>query len=237
MVDGRVAKVFIGIQARSTSSRLPGKGMMLLGPRTITQHVIDACHESAGFIQKTANAEVTVGLVVPQGDPLAAEYKGKIPVFEGSEHDVLGRYGVAMNQLNPDYLVRITGDCPLIPPYIITTLVRKAITGNLDYCSNVDERCRTDLDGWDCEVVSSRAFIHIFENAHERLDREHVTTYLRRKPPRWARIGAVIGFVDLSKIKLSVDTEKDLEEARKQYDELQRKVSAARQAGYLVFRL
>lgn len=239
MHDNRTVKVFIGIQARSTSTRLPGKGMMMIGQKTVTQHVIDQCSESAGFVGKgmQQNIETTVGLVVPKGDGLAAEYVGKVPVFEGSESDVLGRYKVAFDELKPDFIVRITGDCPLIPPYVITTLVKKSIIGNLDYCSNVDERWRTDLDGWDCEVISARLFQYVCDYAKDKSDREHVTTFIRRSPPRWAKIASVIGFVDMSHVKLSVDTAEDLERARTANQSLQEKVNAARRAGHLVFRL
>lgn len=186
---------------------------------------------------KGANIECFVALVVPKGDPLEAEYIGKVPVFTGSEDDVLSRYAAAMAELKPDFLVRITGDCPLIPSYVISTTIRRSVTGNLDYCSNVDEESRTDIDGWDCELISSKAFQYLLDNAKDPKDREHVTTYLRRNKPAWARFGSVIGHVDLSSIKLSVDTQEDLEAVRKMYEQIQTKINNARRADRIVFRL
>ncbi len=231
-------KILIGIQARSTSSRLPNKGMLTIGGTTVMQHVLDRVQESVSYIERNHKnpMEVVVALVVPTGDPLADEYRGKVKVFEGSETDVLARYAVAVNALEPDYLVRITGDCPKIKSCIITSHVFKATFGELYYCSNVDERFRTEPDGWDCEVLSAGGFRYIMENAKDPEDHEHVTIYMRKNPPPWAKIGAFIGTEDRSKTKCSVDTPDDLERVRSEHDNIEQKLSAARRAGYRVFR-
>lgn len=232
-------RVLIGIQARSTSQRFPNKGFELIGSKTLTQHVVDACSDAAQFVSKDTKlgVECAVALLTPEGDPLAAEFSNNMLVVEGPEQDVLKRYELAFIKYRPDYLVRITGDCPLIPPYIISTHIRKSVNGKLDYCSNVFEDWRTDLDGFDCEVISSRAFEYIAQNATAPSDREHVTTLIRKKPPVWARIGSVIGFVDLSGVKLSVDTPDDLERVRKQWASIERKHKLARENNHVVLRL
>jgi spore coat polysaccharide biosynthesis protein SpsF len=234
----KLHRILIGIQARSTSSRLPNKGMALIGGTTMTQHVIDRVRESVTYLERNSRVamEIHVALVVPKGDPLAEEYKGKVLVFEGSEHDVLSRYKVAFDAVKPDFMVRITGDCPKIPGHVITPHVVRSVCGNLDYCSNVDERWRTEPDGWDCEVMSARAFQYILDNAVEKSDREHVTIYIRNHPPKWAKIGAFIGTEDRSKIKCSVDTAEDLERVRETHDNIEQKIMNARRAGYVVFR-
>ena len=72
-----------------------------------------------------------MALLVPKGDPLAKEFQGRVMVFEGPEDDVLARYANAVNGTHPDFIVRVTGDCPFIPPYIISTHVKKSIIGRL----------------------------------------------------------------------------------------------------------
>lgn len=234
----KLHKILIGIQARSTSSRLPNKGMALIGGTTMTQHVLDRVRESVTYLERNSRVpmEIHIALVVPTGDPLASEYRNKVLVFEGSELDVLDRYKVAFDAIKPDYMVRITGDCPKIPGHVITPHVVRSVCGNLDYCSNVDERWRTEPDGWDCEVMSARAFQYILDNAKEQQDREHVTIYIRKNPPKWAKIGAFIGTEDRSATKCSVDTIEDLERVRHTHDTIEKKISDARRAGYVVFR-
>ena len=92
-----------------------------------------------------------------------------------------------------------------------------------DYISNVDERFRTTLDGADCEVISRRLLDDTAQRATAPSDREHVTTLIRREPPAWAKIGVVLNHFDLSWIKLSVDTEEDLERVRRAAESAQRK--------------
>lgn len=234
----KLTKVLIGIQARSTSSRLPNKGMALIGGTTMTQHVLDRVRESVSYLERNSRVpmEILTALVVPTGDRLAEEYRNKVLVFEGSEHDVLSRYKVAFDSVKPDFLVRITGDCPKVPGHIITAHVLRSASGNLDYCSNVDERWRSEPDGWDCEVISARGFQYILENAKEKSDREHVTIYMRKSPPKWAKIGAFIGTEDRSKTKCSVDTQEDLDRVRETHDVIEKKIADARREGYVVFR-
>lgn len=204
----------------------------------MTQHVLDRVRESVSYLERNSKVsmEVMVALVVPAGDPLAAEYRGKVLVFEGSETDVLARYAVAMDSVKPDFLVRITGDCPKIPGHVITPHVTRSVFGNLDYCSNVDERWRTEPDGWDCEVLSARAFKYIVDNAKDPEDHEHVTIFMRKSPPSWAKIGTFVGTEDRSKTKCSIDTAEDLERVRAIHDDIEQKLIAARRAGYIVFR-
>jgi spore coat polysaccharide biosynthesis protein SpsF len=115
--------VYIGIQARSTSVRFPGKVHEKLGSQSILEHVIESCVGSAAFLNKDrsrTNRTVRVALLVPKGDPIAARYRRRMTVLEGDEDDVLSRYTALQKKYNPDYLCRITADCPLIPHFLIT---------------------------------------------------------------------------------------------------------------------
>jgi spore coat polysaccharide biosynthesis protein SpsF (cytidylyltransferase family) len=63
--------------------------------------------------------------------------------------------------------------------------------------------------------------------AREPYDKEHVTTVIRRNPPTWAKMGLAMSYLDLSGIKLSVDTEDDLHRVREAYDAAYSKYQAA----------
>lgn len=231
-------RVLIGVQARSTSSRLPRKSTMNVSGRPIIDWVLKACQGSANYINNKGDGiHAHVALLVPEGDLLADLYKSSVTVYEGPEHDVLSRYMIAMDDYAPDYMVRITGDCPLLPHFLITKHIVNACKYKYDYVSNVDEEIRTHPDGWDCEVISSPLFRWANEKATDKTDREHVTTILRRDPPQWARTAHIVGYQDTSSLKLSVDTEEDLEFVRIYQEVLERKIKMAKQKGDGFFRL
>lgn len=223
--------VLIGIQARSTSTRFPNKVFQTLGNKTILQHVIDGCTSASNYINKYSfktMVSTKVCLLIPEGDEIGNAYRWGPTVIEGPEHDVLKRYRVALERHNPDYIVRITADCPLIPPYIITKHIKVGTINQYDYLSNVDENSRTVVDGFDCEFMSASALRWLDEKATDQRDREHVTTLIRRNPDPTLKIGQFIGFIDQSMIKLSIDTEEDLQRVRDHYDSVNSKVEMAK---------
>lgn len=221
-------KVLIGIQARSGSTRLPRKAFEMIGHSRMLDHVIDACKSASKYLDsiKVLNIKSEVVVVSPVGDPIVNAFSARCRIIEGSEPDVLSRYAGAVNVFDPDYIIRITGDCPLIPSYVISKMATLAVKNKYDYVSNVDD-FRTSLDGSDCEVLSRKMFNYVHDVASIPADREHVTTIIRRCPPDWARIGAVVGHFDHSDIKLSVDTPDDLKKVRDAYDSVTRRVAEA----------
>lgn len=213
--------VLIAIQARSTSKRFPRKVFELIGGKPLLNHVIDSCDRAAKYMNNHMHSTrimVKVALLIPFGDDIGPAFRGRAMIHEGPEHDVLARYASAVERFDADYIVRVTGDCPLIPSYLITKHIKTAKIGGYSYVSNVDEEARTAADGTDCEVISRDLMAWLSENAKDPKDREHVTTLARRSPPEWAKIAHVIGHLDLSSLKLSVDTPEDLERVREAYE-------------------
>lgn len=223
-------RVLIGIQARSGSTRLPRKAFELIGERRLLDHVIDSCKSAANYLERfedRAKIRASVAVLTPGGDSIVSGFKHSCAIFEGSEADVLDRYAAAADHFEADYVVRITGDCPLIPDYLIVKHVKMAHANRYDYVSNVDEDTRTAMDGHDCEVMSRRMLEWLDAEATETYDREHVTPKARREPPGWAKMGTVIHYHDLSGVKLSVDTLDDLQRVREAYDMRAGKLSHA----------
>jgi len=233
------AKVLIGIQARLTNTRLPEKCRKLISGVPMLERVIDAAKKSQHFINSSGKDQtrVEICLLTPKGDPLADEYRYHCPVVEGPEDDVLTRYHMALTTFNPDYLVRVTSDCPLIPPFVISKHILNAVKHNHDYVSNVHPDVRTHPDGWDCEVISSRLLKWVNQYAREKSDREHVTPLIRNSPPSWASIAHVVGYMDNSHLKLSVDTEEDLHFVRTYHEILTKKIKTVKESGQGMFRL
>lgn len=216
----QLKRVAIGIQARSTSKRLPSKVFSDICGKPMLQWVIDACKDAAGYMNRpspSSNIEVSTNLLIPVNDPIKLAFSDKLKIIEGDENDVLSRYKALADYRQADFIVRVTGDCPLIPPPVIAKAINVAVKNNLDYVSNVDERLRVSFDGMDVEVISRNLLEYTHFNATDSKDREHVTTFIRRSTlPRDFTIAHIIGYVDLSGTKLSVDTDEDLERVRKQ---------------------
>ena len=218
--------VLIGIQARSGSQRLPRKAFELIGGRTMLDRVIDSCNKAATRLNKLGS-KCQVVVLTPKNDPIVAEFSNRVEVFEGEEHDVLSRYVNSAEKYEAEFIVRITGDCPFIPHALVSYMTSIAVKMKYDYFSNVDERFRTSIDGSDCEVFSARMLEYADKAARKNFDREHVTTIMRRNPPAWAVNGIAINHFDISDIKLSVDTQDDLDKARKVFDSTYRKIQDA----------
>lgn len=217
-----MTRIAIGIQARSTSTRLPNKIEEKLGDKTVLQHVVDAGVAASTYLNNWSSKKVLVetALLIPGGDPIGQAMVNKLRIIQGSEVDVLSRYVVMLDELESQFVCRLTADCPLIPPFVISKMITLAVMNGYDYVSNVDEKCRTTVDGWDCEVVSRRALEYLDKSAVDADDREHVTTFLRRSPPKWLRQGCVINFLDMSEKKLSIDTKEDLQRVREEYQKV-----------------
>ena len=147
-------KVLIVTQARIGSSRLPNKVLMKIGSDTILGlHLkrLAKCKNAYKVVVATTK-EDNVSKIITIAKNL------NIDVFQGSTNDVLDRYYNAANQYLPDYVVRVTSDCPLIDPELIDEVINMAISKKVDYCSNVISE---DFpDGQDVEVFKL-SLIHI----------------------------------------------------------------------------
>ncbi len=232
-----MTNVLIGIQARSTSSRLPGKSLELIEQITMTEHVRRACQSSIDYLNKNSklNINANICILVPSGDQLVDHFGGNL-IIEGNEDDVLSRYHKSYKKFFPEYLVRVTGDEPLLLPPLISKCIISAVKNNYDYTSNIYDECRTYIDGLDVEVISSKLLLWLSNNANTDYHKEHVTTRFRENPPKWAKIGTVIAHIDLSHIKLSVDTQKELDAVRANKRSIASKIMKARSLGHDVIR-
>ena len=114
----------------------------------------------------------------PRNQPLADHVRSLgYEVFQGSENDVLDRYYQAAKPHQPDTVVRITGDCPLIDPDLVDQVIAAHEAQGVDYLSNVLPP--TYPDGLDTEVFSFRALEQAAQQATKPAEREHVTPFIR----------------------------------------------------------
>lgn len=196
------------IQARMGSSRLPGKMMMPLdGDPTITHMVRRVKEASSLDTVVVATSDQT------QDDILAlyAQRAGAV-VYRGAEDDVLGRMFKAASQHDPDVVVRLTGDCPLLSPDCIDAVVSTLANSDADYASTVLER--TFPRGFGAEAFTFSSFKLVETHAQEPHEREHVTPYYREGTGDFDTVGVASEAVfDAAKYRNRTDLRLTLDEA------------------------
>ena len=193
---------------------------MHLEDKPILKHVVNECLRSAKFLSgpKTGNY-CSVAILTPYGDEIS-KHKWECEVIQGDEHDVLSRYVTSAYQTDADYIVRITGDCPALFSTIISKCVNIALKSNLDFVSNAPPHLRTSIDGHDCEILSRKALSYIHNNAMTAIDREHVTRILYESKCPSLKYGMVLNNIDMSHIKLSIDTPQEYEAMSKELEKV-----------------
>lgn len=207
-----MAKILIGIQARSTSTRLPGKSSMPFGEKGIVSRIAYQATRVCGWFSNNPNIHASVAILVPHGDKLKGELSHRYVVIEGDENDVASRYKTAMEFFQCDYLVRLTGDCVWVPSRVISKCVRDALRNNADYCSNII--IRTFPEGYDCEVISKRLFQWMLDQDLTDDEKEHCTLKIfnsikESKLPNEFKVHTVMNEYDMSNLKTSIDTQEE----------------------------
>ncbi len=207
-------KIVASIEARMTSSRLPGKVLMKLHDgKPLLQLLVERIKQSS-YVD-----EIVVATTTNREDDPVEKLAGEmgVAVFRGSEEDVLGRVVSAVSSVSGDIIVEITGDCPLLDPEMIDYVTGKFITSYPHY----HYVCNTGLGnparhhvpvGMDVQVFLYRDLLEISEITNDPDDREHVSLFFYRTgretynllnveiPEKWKRPYPV---------RLTVDTDRD----------------------------
>ncbi|KTD24311.1 putative aminotransferase class-III [Legionella lansingensis] len=166
-------KIVAIVQARMGSTRLPNKVMRTIGATPMIGLLLQRLSRA------TKLDEIVLATSEDPRNASLTEYVQQLGygVFRGSEKDVLARYYHAAQSVKADVVVRITGDCPLVDPELVDTLIAKFIENNVDYVSNIAPP--TFPDGLDIEVFSFRALQTCYSEAKHSSYREHVTLFMR----------------------------------------------------------
>lgn len=169
-------KIVATIEARMTSSRLPGKVMMPALGRPMLAHLTSRLKAVPSI------DDIVLATTVNTADDVLVDFAAKdgIKVFRGSEEDVMLRVIGAGESAQADVVVEITGDCPIIDPDLVEQTIRVFKRNNAVYCAN--SFISSYPDGMDVQVMTLEALKHSFSMTDDPLDREHVSRHIVQNP-------------------------------------------------------
>ena len=202
------------LQARYSSSRLPKKVLKPILGKPMLLHQIERLKHSK-MIDK-----LVVATSMSFSDNIIEKMcrDNNIDVFRGNLDDVLDRFYQCSESYESDYIVRLTGDCPLIDWKVIDETIQYFFEGNFDFV----ETSLKFPDGLDAEIMTKLALKRAWNGAKLPSEREHVTQFIVNRPEEF-RNGIFEPVDDLCHHRWTVDEPEDYEFVKKVYQALYKK--------------
>lgn len=201
-------KTIVIIQARMGSSRLPGKVLLPLGESVVLDYVVNRCRNISGV------AEVIVATSTLVQDDAIVEWcnDNGILCSRGSEDDVLSRYLDCAKQYEPDYVIRVTSDCPFVDYEMASEIVARMKESPADYVKVNGALPR----GLVVEMFRYSALQYINEHGKEPRHREHVTYYGYEFADEFQVTSYEVNeAMNHPELRITLDTEEDYELCKK----------------------
>lgn len=191
------------VQARLSSSRLPGKVLMPLHGQPMILFMLERVKQARRI------DELVLATSTDSSDDALAQAVAAAgyTVHRGPLDDVLDRFAGAVRGRSADWVVRLTGDCPLIDPAVVDRVIELAQHQKFDYCTNAEPASYPD--GLDVEVMTRDALLAAASEAGLPSEREHVTPFIRNHPERF-KLGQQRCVADLSALRWTVDHADDM---------------------------
>lgn len=193
------------IQARMTSSRLPGKVLLPLANKPVLQHIIERLRRSK-YIDG-----IVVACTTNEADEAIIDLCDDIQCgwFRGSEDNVLHRVINAAKKFKADIIVDVTSDCPCVCPEHADHMIERLINCDVDYVSNVINR--TYPRGLDIQVFWTHVLHRVDFEVDNDVDRQHVSTWIYKNPKNFNKykLHNCESRYDYSDVRITLDTEED----------------------------
>jgi spore coat polysaccharide biosynthesis protein SpsF len=197
-------RIIATIEARMTSSRLPGKVLLQSAGKPMLAHMIERLRRVPSL------SGIVVATTVNQADDpiVALANQLGVGVWRGSEDDVLARVLDAAQAYQADVIVETTGDCPLLDPEIVEACIDEWRSAKVDYVSNVLKR--TYPIGMDTQVFKTDVLADVAKRTSDPVDHEHVSLYIYRHPKLYSlkNVAAPPELTDPD-LRLTLDTKDD----------------------------
>jgi len=196
------------LQARMASTRLPGKALELIDERPLLEHCLRRL-VAAGV------ARVVLATTVLEEDTVLCDLATRlgVAVYRGSASDVLARMAKAAEAFDLNPVIRATGDNPAVD----IDAPQRALAAMREL--HVDYVCEDGLPlGAAVEAVTRDALLRSAREAHAPDDREHVTTWVKRRSDLWnLAFPAPPAPLRRPDLRVTVDTPADLAYVRSLY--------------------
>lgn len=187
MPDNMAEKIVVVVQARMSSSRLPGKVLLPILGNSLLYRMI----ERLKMIRH--EAQIVIATSEETGDDIIEQEALKIgvPCFRGSLNNLLDRHYQVTKKYDADVVLKIPSDCPLIDPRIVDQVLDFYFdhAGQYDFISNLHPA--SFPDGNDVEIMTMACIEKTWKEASRQLELEHTTPYIWENPEKF-RIGNVI---------------------------------------------
>ena len=204
----------IVLQARSNSKRFPRKIYKLIDKKSTLEILLER-------IKKIKPLKIIVATTNYPRDDKIVKISNKMGVFifRGVERDVLSRYYYCAKKYKLKYIIRLTGDCPLIDPGLIKKMINIFKYSKVDYLSNTVPINKSRYpNGSDIEIFSMKALKKNFQYCKNLFDREHVTNFFYKK--KFFKIKILKPKFDYSNFRYTLDYPKDMVNIKKIYNYL-----------------
>ncbi|MDP4176911.1 MAG: glycosyltransferase family protein [Bacillota bacterium] len=208
-------KICATIEARMTSSRLPGKVLKDFCGKPDLQHIIERLKRSKYL------DEVVVATTVNRDDDPIVELCEKIgcKYYRGSENDVLLRVLESAKSVDAEIIVEITGDCPVIDWRHIDKLLEMFFSGEYDFASNAIDR--TFPRGFDVDIFPVAILEEVNVITKSPVDHEHVSLYIYTHPEKYRLLSwKAHEKINHPELEITLDTNEDYEFIKKVYEKL-----------------
>ena len=206
-------KFYILIQARLDSNRLPKKVIKKMGNSTVIKFLIDRL--------KGVKIDHKIVILVPNDKKNLYLYNYikslGVSVFKGSNKNVLDRYYKAAKYFSANNIIRITSDCPFIDIEVLEKMMTNFEQNNFDYYSNINPR--TFPKGLDIEIFKFNVLKKAWKNAKTDFEKEHVTPFIINHS-KFKRRNFKNNINLNNKLRVTLDTKKDLFVVREIYKNL-----------------
>lgn len=180
-------RVVVVVQARTGSTRLPGKVLMPLAGRPLLNRMLER------VLATTAPSAVVVATTCDPADDVIVRIAmaAGVECLRGHPTDLLDRHYAAGRALRADVVVKIPSDCPLVDPAVVDRVIAHYATRarDVDFVSNLHPP--TYPDGNDVEVVPMGVLEAAWIEATEPHEREHTTPFIWERRTRF-RIDNVV---------------------------------------------
>lgn len=195
-------KEAIVIQARMSSSRLPGKTLRQYQGKTLLHYQLERLHKSIEV------KNIVVATSTDSSDDAIVDFCSEhdICCYRGSLENVASRFKEVIETHGIDTVIRFCADRPFFDSRLLDQGIRIFRDGGYDLVTNTIQP--SFPRGETLEIFKARVFLSNYGHFTTSEELEHVTHYFYKNQEKF-KIYSLVAKKDYHHINLCVDTEED----------------------------